>query len=282
MNKIQGFDCFLEYEIEIKLEARERINCSFGWRPVGNPTGTEKEQIAYYLSNELPNENFHSEISTLEQAEYWVGAKQWAILTAHAFLDTPLISRIKDVASGRDLDYIHLSGKYYQNLWDLLKMRWKKISPKLSLINGQKVENELELMKLIIAAEIDGRFAICLEGQHQINYKESKELATLSYQSRRRTLLPKEHQRVEKMKQKSVSPNPALDQLMAACRDLALTDSLILTHLRIHAAIRDGLGRLIQNDVTQGRATSYTWIDGRQNPGLVSRSAFGEIYKART
>lgn len=281
MNKIQRLNCYLEYEIEVKLETREKINSYFGWLPVGNPIGTEKEQIAYFLSAEVPNENFHSEFSTLEQAIYWLQAKEWAILVAHAFLETPLISKIKDVASDPYLDYIHLSAKYYQNLWDLLKIRWKKISPRLSPINGQKIENELELIKLIIAAEVDGRFAICLEPQYQINYKEDKELATLSYQSRRRILLPKEQQRIEKMKQNSVSPNPWLDQLMVACVSLVLKDPVILTHLIIHAAIKDGVCRLIQNDVTQGRATNYTWIDGYQNPGLVWRSASGEIRQTR-
>jgi hypothetical protein len=284
MSKIQGFNCYLEYEIEVKLETREKINCSFGWARVGNSSGTEKEQIAYFLSDELPNEKFHSEFSTLDQAIYWLQAKEWAILVAHAFLETPVISKIKDVVSDPYLDYIHLSAKYYQNLWDLLKIRWEKISPRLNPINGQKIENKLDLIKLIIAAEVDARFAICLEPQHQINYKEDKELATLSYQRRRRALLPNEQQRIEKMKQKSVAPNPGLNQLMAACQSLFIKnkDSVIFTHLTTHAAIKDGLCRLIQNDVTQGRASSYTWIDGYQNPGLVWRSASGEIRKTRT
>jgi hypothetical protein len=281
MNRIQGLNCYLEYEIGIRLETREKINRWFKWRTVGNLNGTEKEQIAYFLSAELPNENFHSECSTLDQAIYWLEAKDWAILVAHAFLETPLISKIKDVVSDPYLDYIHLSAKYYQNLWDLLKIRWTKISPRLSPINGQKIENKLDLIKLIIAAEVDGNFAICLKPQHQINYKEDKELATLSYQSRRRALLPNEQQRIEKMKQKSVAPNPGLNQLMAACQSLFKKDSVISSHLIIHAAIKDGLCKLTQNDVTQGRASSYTWIDGYRNPGLVWRSACGEIRKTR-
>jgi hypothetical protein len=280
MNKIQGFNCHLEYETQIRLETREKINCYFSWLPVGNPNGTEEEKFAYFLSDKLPSQEFYNDFSALDQAIYWQEAKQWSILVALSFLNAKISSPSQEEARLQNyLDEIHLSAKYYQNHWDFLKRRWKKISPHFK-IDGDQASTKLELMKRIATFEVNGQFATCFKEQHQDNLKETKILATLS--RKESPLSTSEKKRLKDLSQKYVVPNPWLGQLFRAYQSLAQKgDAIALTHLEIHSAIQKGMSKLLQDEATQGWASSFTWVNGRKFPGLVCRSASGEIRNSR-
>ena len=280
MNKIQGFNCHLEYETQIRLPTREKINCYFSWLPVGNPNGTEEEKFAYFLSDKLPGQEFHNDFSALDQAIYWQEAKQCSILVALSFLNAKISSPSQEEAGLQNyLDNIHLSAKYYQNHWDFLKRRWKEISPHFK-IDGDQASTKLELMKRIATLEVNGQFAICLKKQHQDNLKETKNLATLS--RKESPLSTSEKKRLKDLSQKYVVSNPWLGQLLRAYQSLAQKgDAIALTHLEINRAIEKGMSKLLQDEATQGWASSFTWVNGRKFTGLVCQSASGEIRNSR-
>jgi hypothetical protein len=278
-------NCYIVMALNQNLVLRDR--CKFegivGWEPVGDdsPEASDKMQIAWFISNELPNREFVKDFKTLDQLYEWMEWKNNCIWIAKCFVaghgspDNPLLRPLEE---GEIDQYYHdfcwLTVDLYENLWKLINLKTRRIK---AAFNKQgwvwPFESPRQLLEEIIATDINGEFSNILKPRYERNVKELKRLAKLAHRSYKGFLAPKDRTELARLKEKHSQPNVWLKRLLDVSRLLGETDEFIRVRVAIHDEILRGVCKLeldaaCQPEWRRHGQISELWIDGVKRPGI--------------
>jgi hypothetical protein len=248
-------------------------------------TPTDREQIAYFMSAELPCSDYLTYAEDVDQMIEWVKAKDYWVRLAICFeeeVDNPLLGQLEEgLISQVGHDLIHLDAKYWDSLWKLIQHRWEPIQEAWSEVLGQTFNQSRELLQEILIENADNNYLKCFKPHYQRNVREIKEMTTLRRKSLRGEILSKaQTTRLENLLGKHFSDCPKLESTIAICEIGAERDPFIATYLKIIETIESGVLKIQQGAMCKA-GVSCTWVDGRKHPGILSvRQLEKKLYKS--
>ena len=278
-------NCYIVVHLNQKLVLRDRCKLEgiVGWEPVGgaSPEASDKMQIAWFIANELPNQEFVGDFKTLDQLYAWMEWKNSCIWIAKCFIvghgspDNPLLRSLEE---GEIDQYYHdfcwLTVDLYENLWKLVSLRTRHIKAAFTKQGwGWPFKSHRQLLEQIIAVGIDGEFSNILKPRYERHAKELKKLAKLAHRSYKGFLTPKDTAELTRLKGKHSQANVWLNRLIDVSRWLGATDEFIRVRVAIHDEIMRGLCKLqldaaCKPEWKRHGQISELWIDGVKRAGI--------------
>ena len=227
-------------------------NYNFQWETIGDnsSSASDKEQIAFYISR-LPSSDWLDGAS-FDQICEWMMCHDFAIRLAKCFLyqqpDNPLARELEEgIIDQYEHDYIWLISDRYNNFWNLILRKEKKIKTALSKNWGYPFQNRKEFFQEIVRAYIEGNFTKCFEQNYEHKPREYKALITASRQQANGQDIPESKaKKLNKLAKKYIPLNVWNERLIEISTVLAERDSLIKAHLAINKTLTDALLALEQ------------------------------------
>ena len=263
------------------LKDRCKVKGLVGWQPIGDdsPKASDKMQIAWFISNKLPNQEFVEDFKTLDQLYAWMEWKNSFIWVAKCFLaghsspDNPLLRPLEE---GEIDQYYHdfcwLTVDLYENLWKLISLKTRRIR---AIFNkqGWALDSPRQLLEEIIASGINGEFSNFLKPRYERNAKELTKIAKLARRTYIGFLPQKDREELVRLKEKHSQPNVWLKRLIDVSRLLGEKDEFISVRVAIHDEIMKGICNLQINasckpEWRQHGQLSEIWTDGVKKLGL--------------
>ncbi len=263
---------FLEQKI---LNGKCKYGAIVSWKPVGSDSqkASDKLRLARFLS-ELPDADFLNQITHFNQLCRWLQAKDYMLYVAKCWLagsdgqpDNPLL---RDLEEGKiepfQNDQIWLSTRMYENLWNLVNLKWKPIKAKLKSSQwGCPFTTGRELLEVIIKTEVDSEFSVCLKSFFEAKTHEINELFALSRKNLTTDLPPDHQKRLKQLRSKYATRIPWLERLIEVSRSIAKNDALTYTMLATHDVLLDGICKKQQDVFCKPKLKQpESWINGKR------------------
>lgn len=278
---IECSNCYCIYCYKPSVGEHISIHLEFSQKTIGDYSSqTQKEQMVFFISRDLPSNYLFDEADTIDQIIKWMEWRNDNIYIAMCLLagnkqtDNPLERDLEEgLIDEFTHDYIWLHADLFDNLWKLIFLKWKKIKDLFSFIEKEDNEyqfpfkNSLELMKEILRETNDGKFLNYLKPHYVERMSERKRIATLSRKKRRGKLSFGEIEKLSKLIDRHTPEEPFwLSNVLIAAKVLAEKDLFIRTRLRIHEEIMDGLDAMDQKAACNPKfnfcGKSEEWVKG--------------------
>ncbi len=241
---------------ETKIGNLHKRQYKFHWETVGGNSlsATDREQIAFHISR-LPSSEW-LDAANFDQICEWILCHDFAVRLAKCFLlgyqqpDNPLVRELEEgIIDQYEHDYIWLISDRYNNFWNLILRKEKKIKTALSKNKkwGYPFENRREFFQEIVKAYIEGNFLKCFEQNYEHKPREYKELITSCRQKLNGQDIPEpKTKKLNKLAKKYMPSNVWNERLIEILTILAQHDSLIKAHMEINKTLTNALLALEQ------------------------------------
>jgi hypothetical protein len=253
------------------------------WKPLGNDAvqASDKMRLVRFLT-ELPSADFIPELATIDQLFEWVNLKNNCIdiakcwLAGHELPDNPLAGyQMEGMDSGKAYhDYIWLSAKFFENLWELAEQKYGKI--KSSFVKQRwkyPFNGPRPFIEEIFANYINSEFAPHLKDGHQVKVGDSRLISDLGRKHvKGDDLSEKEQKKLDDLVTRYGQPHVLLNQLNDVVRGLAKKDKFISARLNINKDLMLGIFQLQQDAARKpglkaaGLQDAYIYINGFKTP----------------
>lgn len=230
---------------------KDKIFGRIFWRTLGSETekSTDKQRLIYFLTD-LPDSVLITKIQTFDQLYTWMSLKNQCIDIAkclkagHNSPDDPLYRCLDFGDVGKHYrEKIWFSAELYENLWKLVFLKYEKIKRACQEQEWNfEFSNPLDLMKEIVAQDINSEFKPCLKFWHNQTQRENREFSTLSRKNVKNTLSTEERNRLNKLVQKYSQRNLWFDRIVGVSRLLAEYDNFIKVRIDIQDVLLDAIG----------------------------------------
>jgi hypothetical protein len=254
-----------------KLQSRSKFRLSIEWLKVGSdqPTATDKQRLAWFLSSELPNYSLIAEQDEIALIDKWCEVKIQSIRFAKCLLaglsepDNPLLWELEAGFLTQGLhDSIWLHANFLMNLWELVSFKWDLFRP---YFPG---ETPLSLFQVMFAEIVNGTFKKYLQPYYSRNNNEFRELFRLKTAESKGAFLTKEQaKRLAYLNRLHSAPQTIQPKIFELACEFGRRDRFIAAKIRAGDQLQAGISRINKDLAHQSRSlfASETYVRGARS-----------------
>lgn len=279
---VQGQYCLAVSRLERNLGARSKYALEFYFDFVGKPDApTSRERIAFWFSGNFPKIFTLSSEFTEDRIRLFLDYKDWVIRFSRVFSekwDNPLAEDLENGYINQiEHDLIRLKAKLYQNLWDLIYIKWKSIELSLSRDPNWSFESPIHFFQEFMEIDFRGELDRFWKSRYEVNTKDFKRLSTLQRKRLKGSSLTRfEEDEWQRYEGTLLNENIWWGRLSEILEDAVIrkVDPTVEFYVKTIDATVDAICKLYQKaacDQISG-FRSVTWLDGREHIGIWHKS----------